>query len=403
MMDVLFIASRFPAPTGRGDQVRGYHQIRLLAREHNVTLLAPSTSLLESERWADEMCAKVVTFRSSRSRSYARLPMALVTRSPIQNRLHYDPRLGHEATALLQQAQFDIAHVQLIRAAAAVNAIRRSTAVILDMVDALSLNMARRAARTRGILAMMARHEASRVAEYERYIIPRCDRTVISSEIDRSSLGPDASVGVVPNGIDLRIRSGAVESRDKVRIVFTGTMNYFPNVDAARWFAEDIFPLIQRRVPDVTLDIIGPHPTPAIRALEANRAIRVLGFVPEIAAHIREAGVAVAPMRSGSGTQFKVLEAMAVGTPVVATSLAVAGLTALPDLRLHVADNPTDFSNEVSWVLQNPVESAKIASTTMNAVRSAYSWEASVESLVQEYGIAIAAAHVRGVGRYNGA
>lgn len=397
MMEILFIASRFPAATGRGDQVRGFHQLRLLARDHRITLLAPSGPGSKAEEATRALCADVVTFPSSSARTLIRLPKALVSRAPIQNRIHYDPRLGREAARLVRERKFDIAHVQLIRAAPAIDLVRESVPVVLDMIDALSLNMARRAARSRGLVAAMARHEAARVAEYERYIIGRCDRAVISSEVDRSTLGPIQSIGVVPNGIDLRIEA-AGRARIPCRIVFTGTMNYFPNIDAGRWFAEAVFPSIQKRIPEAQLDIIGPEPTAAVRALASNPSIRVIGFVPHIAEHIAGASVAVAPMRSGSGTQFKVLEAMAVGTPVVATPLAVAGLTALPGVRLHVAEGADDFANEVCWVLQNESECAKIAADTMHAVRSAYSWEASVNSLLCEYSVAIVAARARGVG-----
>lgn len=396
-MDILFISCRFPTPTGRGDQVRGFHQIRLLSREHRVTLLAPSASDDVSEQPARELCHRVATVVSSPARSLLRLPKALVTGTPIQNQIHYDPRLGREAARLVRQMRFDVVHVQLIRAGAAIEQIRGSVPVLLDMIDALSLNLTRRAGRSRGLVAAAARHEAARVATYERYILGRTDRAVISSEVDRASIGSHDHVSVVPNGIDLRVDVSEETARHANRIVFAGTMNYFPNIDAVIWFVRDVLPLIQRSIPAVELDIIGPTPTGAVRALQSNPAVRVLGFVPSVMDHIASACVSVAPMRSGSGTQFKVLEAMAIGTPVVATPLAVAGLTALPSLRLHVAESAEEFAREVCWILENPRESATIATATMLAVRSAYSWETSVHSLLREYSAAIAAASARGV------
>jgi glycosyltransferase involved in cell wall biosynthesis len=204
----------------------------------------------------------------------------------------------------------------------------------------------------------------------------------VVSVVDRDAIGAAERLGVVPNGVDLATLPFQRDRRDPATIVLTGNMGYFSNVNAACWFAERVHPLVRRSVPEARFLVIGARPAARVRRLaRADSSVGVLGFVEDLRSHLCSATVAVAPMQAGAGQQFKVLEAMASGTPVVATPVAAEALEAGGDDGLLVAGTAEAFAQAVVSLVRDPGRAARLAAQARRFVESHYTWERSTGHL----------------------
>jgi sugar transferase (PEP-CTERM/EpsH1 system associated) len=379
---VLFLTARFPWPLLRGDQVRAYHQLRLLAPRHRTTLVSFADAPVPEEALAavSGFCERVVAVPLGRAGMGLGLARGLFSSRPFQVSLYAHDRMRRALQEVVSAHAFDLAHAQLARVASYVEELPMSRFV--DLVDALSLAARRRSLRHRGPLRWLTALEARRLLGYERRLCTAVDGASIASRVDRDAIGEPARLGLVPNGVDLGRLSFESDGRDPATIVFTGNMGYFPNVDAACWFAHRILPLVRRSVPQARLHVIGARPAPRVRRLaRADASVSVLGFVDDLRPHLRAATVSVAPMLAGAGQQFKVLEAMASGAPVVATPLAAEALEAGPAEGLLVAGTAEAFAGAVVSLLREPGRAAALAAKARSFVESRYTWEASTTRL----------------------
>lgn len=386
-MKILFVASRFPYPPFNGDQVRAYHHLRVLSRQHEIVLVAPEPaehpeSCLEA---IAPFCAHVEVVPMSRLTSVARLARAPFERLPLQTLVFYDPEIGRRAAALARAWQVDLAHVQMIRMAPVIGALDPTLPRVVDLIDSMALNLSRRAERSRPPLSWLAAWEAGRLEHYERALIEQFDQLVISSPLDRSAIGEYENLHVVANGVDLEAHPFVAAEREPASIVFSGTMWYFPNVDAAQWLVREVMPLVRRELPETTLSIVGARPVAAVQRLAEVPGVTVTGRVPNIHEYVSRATVAVAPMRSGSGIQFKIIEAMATGTPVVATPTATVGLRAVAERDLVVGETAEQFAGQVVRVLRDRALRRRLSQNALELVRDVYAWERTVDVLEGVY------------------
>jgi sugar transferase (PEP-CTERM/EpsH1 system associated) len=382
-MRLLYVAARLPEPLVRGYEVRAFHQLRLLARRHRITLLtyvsgAPAAGAMER---LSELCDEVVVVPLRLAGMAAGVARGLGAGLPFQTAMYDTPAMRREVHRLLAERRHDVIHVQMPRLAALLEGDAPLPRVI-DLIDALSVNMARRRDLDRGITRWLAGLEAERLARYERALCATWDRAIVASEADRRAIGDFANLVVVSNAVDLErfpLQRGA---RTPGTIAFTGNLGYFPNVDAVSWFAREVLPLVRAEIADATLTVVGARPTRVVRALEGlGPHVRVVGPVADLASYIGRARVAVAPIRAGSGQSLKVLEAMACGTPVVATSRAVEGLAVEDDRHLLVGDDAGSFARQVVRLLRDEDLARRLASEARRRVEERYRWEASVDEL----------------------
>ncbi len=382
-MRLLFLTARFPWPRLRGDQTRAFHQLQLLAPRHRTTLLCFSEAPVPEEGLAAvaPLCERVAVVPLGPAAMGAALARGAASPLPFQVSLYVHARMRRAVREAVEGEAFVLAHAQLARMAPYVEplAIPR----FVDLVDALSLSTQRRSLRDRALLRWPTALEARRLLRYERRLCASLEGASVASRVDREAIGKDAArLGIVPNGVDLRELTFDGSRRDPATIVFTGNMGYFSNVDAARWFAERVFPLVRRSVPRARFHVIGARPSAPVRRLaRADPAVSVLGYVDDLRPHLRAATVAVAPMRAGAGQQLKVLEAMACGAPVVATPLAAEALEAGSEDALLVAGTAEAFADAVVALVREPGRAADLAARARLFVETRYTWEASTRRL----------------------
>ncbi|MGO9453012.1 MAG: glycosyltransferase [Candidatus Binataceae bacterium] len=289
---------------------------------------------------------------------------------------------------LLSERRHDLIHVQLSRMAGLLEGATPIPRVI-DFVDALSLNLRRRAAHDRLPLNLVARAEASRLLRYEREVCRTWDRAMVVSAVDRAAIGDFPNLGVNPSGVDLEAFPYRNEGREPSTIVFSGNLGYFSNVDAISWFAREIFPRIVREAPNAKLLIVGARPSRKVTALaNLDPRIRIIGMVDLLQPYLQRCTVAIAPMRAGSGQLFKILEAMASGAPLVATSRAAEAIEAESGRHLFVADDAESFARAALRLIHEPALGASIAQEARRLVESHYRWESSVAELEESYRLA---------------
>jgi glycosyltransferase involved in cell wall biosynthesis len=281
---------------------------------------------------------------------------------------------------LLAHSKFDLVHVQLARLGPLLRRLAPLPCV-LDLVDALSVNMARRARVDRGALGYVAGVEAARLIRYERALCAEASAVAISSAPDRAAIGA-GNIHLVRNGVDLeRFPFAAMEGRGS-DIVFIGNLGYFPNVDAASWFALEVMPRLTDRMPLLRLKLVGARPAASLRRLAARLPqVDLVGQVPEVHSYLANAAVAVVPLRSGSGQQLKLLEAMATGTPVVSTSLSAAGFDAVDGEHLLIADNATAMADAILRLISDRELASRLTTAARALVERDHGWDRSARDL----------------------
>jgi sugar transferase (PEP-CTERM/EpsH1 system associated) len=380
-MRVLFVTMRLPFPPLKGDQAVPYYRIKYLSKRHEITLL----SFVESPAEFDYIsqlspyCVRIETVVLPKWRSYWNVATMAYRRLPLQVLYYRSHLFRRKLNALVEQGRFDLIHSVLLRGApytmGLLNAVK-----ILDMIDALSLNMERRAEIEHSIKRWVFRHEAARVRRFEQRICERFDRVIVVSEIDKQHLGA-RNVSVIPLGVEIPEVGKQVVGGTPTAI-FTGNMGYFPNREAAFFLAREVFPVLRKEIPGLRLRIVGADPPAALRSLaKRDSGLEVLGFVPDLGRHLRESSVALSPLRTGSGMQFKVLEAMAQGIPVVASPLAVEGIAARDREHLLVASGVDDIARAVRKILAEPTLAALLAANGKELVAARYTWEATTRQL----------------------
>ena len=389
-MKILFLSLRCPYPPHRGDCIRSYHFIKHLAQRHSVTLVyfAASEADIASAKHLQTYCEQVAYVPFQRSFALLNTAVHCLSRHPLQVHYWYSRHMQRTINELLAAKRFELIHAQLFRMGQYVTEARVPTKV-LDLCDSLALNLNRRADFDCTPKRFLVKLEEKRVRRYEVDIMKAFDCGTVVAEFDRDYLlqqDSSLNLSVVPMGVDLAYfsREPACQ-RAPANLLFTGTMNYFPNVDAVLYFCREIFPRIREQHPNATFTIVGREPTEQVQRLAAQPGVVVTGSVPDVRPYFEKASVFVSPMRAGSGIQTKNLEAMAMGVPVVTSAVGAMGLAADIGTELLVADTPAPFAAQVMQLVDSRERRDTLAQAGRKRVETTYSWHAIGERLESVY------------------
>jgi sugar transferase (PEP-CTERM/EpsH1 system associated) len=384
---ILFLTPRFPYPPLKGDKLRAYHQIRHLAARREIALV----SFIETEhekKWIPELakyCYRIETVLLRPVRSYLNMAMGALSGLPFQCLFYRSPKMRQTIREIAEAERPDVVHVQLARMAPYASQIAPLPTVI-DLVDALALNFKRRLARERPAWKPLVYLEWKRTERYEKQVSRLFNQMVVTSPADMTHLPAEARVVANPNGVDTEYFSYiSPGSKDIDTIIFTGNMGYFPNIDAVDFFCREVFPHVKKAHPRVQFLIVGANPHGRVLELGKLDGVHVVGYVEDIREFLGRAAIAVCPMKAGSGIQNKVLEALAMGTPVVATSQAVAALEVTHVEHVLIADTAEDFAEQVARLLGDPLLRKRLGKAGRALVEERYTWEASVNLLEETY------------------
>jgi len=401
-MNILFVVPYVPNLI----RVRPYNLIRhLTARGHRVTVLTLWTN--EQERAEVEAlkqhCYDVKALYLPRWRSLLNCLLALPTSMPLQAAYCRHPNLKSQIPNT--KHPFDVIHVEHLRGAlcgleikSAISNLKSTIPVVWDSVDSITHLFEQAAQQSQSLSSrLMTRLELGRTRRYERWLVEQFDRVLVTSEKDKAALektsnltsripnqqsaisNQQPNIEVLPNGVDLEYFTPGNGTRQAGTVVFSGKMSYHANATAALYLANQVMPLVWAQRPNARLVIAGSRPTSAVRQLATNHGgrIKVTGYVPDLRTPLQEASVAVAPLLYGAGIQNKVLEAMACGTPVVASPLAVSALSHLQaGTDGLVADTPKLQAEQILRLLSDDALRERMGAAGRRYVEAHHDWDA---------------------------
>lgn len=389
-MRILFVAPYVPDLI----RVRPYNFVRELARRHEVAVLAAQTGA-KAGAVGDlrSFCRRVEVVPIDLSDSLRSCAKAFLQGEPLQAAFCRSWELERRLAALLAEEVFDVVHVEHLRAAHARASIPGSLPTVFDAVDCISLLLERtlcasHSLRQRAIAAL----ELRRTRTFEARLLRSYDLTVVTSPEDGralEALAPDRAVAVVPNGVDLEYFRPVPGPRDPATLVLSGKMSYHANVTAVFDFYRRVWPLVRERHPGARLLIAGSGPPAAVRALGRDRAVTITGHLPDIRQALARATVAICPVKVKVGIQNKVLEAMAMGLPVVCTAEGAQGLAAQHEQDFLVARGPQEFAAHVCRLLADAELRERLGVAGRRYVERHHRWDVAVQSLEAVYAEAI--------------
>lgn len=406
---ILFLAHLLPWPLEGGGQIKSYHTLQALATEYEITLLAFTRR--EAEETAENLislkalCAGGVrTIRLPRSRMQD-LACAMTSlgsgRSFVIQRDRV-PEMHSAVREALQRGWYDAVHVDHLHMAAFLPAPNECDGVkiVLDQHN-VEHSIVRQIAESPGgnpALRRFAQGEWPKLRDFERSACLRADRVLAVSRSDRAALAAlDPAIGakttMTPIGVDLEYWHSAERSGKARDLLTIGTLYWPPNVEGIRWFHAEIWPRIRAVFPAARLNIVGARPSRAVRALGmSDPAVTVTGTVPDVRPYARTCGVFVAPLRSGSGIRVKILNALAMGLPVVSTTIGAEGIDVVDGIHLLIADTPADFADAVRCLLEDPALAARLGAAGRKRMEQLYSREAVGQVLLRVYSDLLAGA-----------
>ena len=384
-MRILFLAQRVPYPPDRGDKIHTYNQLRHLAKVHEVAVacLADGEEDLANIAGLKSLATSVDAVAVCSLRAWSRALAALGSRIPITVAYFDERRLHEQVAKRIRQEHFDAILVNSSGMAQFVEPYSDMPR-IMQFVDLDSLKWQQYAENSRIPRSWIFRREFHRLLEYERNLARTFTHSLVCTprELkDLEQLVPGAAASCVSNGVDLEVFHPQSLEKIPGEIVFTGVMDYYPNVEGIVWFCRDVLPLIRLEVPELTLTICGSRPNDRVKALARIPGVTVTGRVPDVRPYLARASVAVVPLRIARGIQNKLLEAMAMGLPAVACSAVSEGVEATPGRDLFVAEDPAGFAAATVRLLCDAELRRRTGEAARACVEANYRWEHQLQRL----------------------
>jgi polysaccharide biosynthesis protein PslH len=359
-MRILFVNRELPYPPDEGGRIRAYSLLRNLAARHEMDLIAFADEDAESKSipHLKAFCRSITTVRPEprqlRENKRKYQLSSLFSPRPYHYYTHYSPRMQAAIDNHLGQTSTDLIHVEF--AHMGYYRLPNDIPRVLDQHN-VEYEIIQRTARQEklSVRKIYATLEWRKFKRDEIAICRRFDACLTTSERDKRVLGqhlPGQRMLVVPNGVDSDFyQPGVVDAAEDNAIIFVGTIDYFPNIDGLHYFVEEILPLVQARLPDVKLYIVGKDPPPEILRFAQQTGIVITGYVPDTREYYRRAKAVIVPLRIGGGTRLKLVEAMAMGKPVVSTTVGAEGIEITDGLNGLLRDQPQSFAQALITIL----------------------------------------------------
>ena len=394
-MRILFLAHRIPYPPNKGDKIRSYNILQYLTKHHEVYLGSMIDEKTDTQ-YVDQFQSQVKEFVFDTIQP--KIKKICCLRSFFRNEsitvcYFYSSKLQKKIDALFERIDFDVLFcfsspmAEYYFRSAHKNRTKKPLVRIMDLIDVDSYKWAQYAEKSSGFKRLIYRYEARCLSRYEHRIAETFDHLLLVSGQEKNIFLRGlavANLSVVTNGVDLDFFNPCHPQRhqtQKPTLVFTGVMDYWPNIEGVQWFVERIFPRIRMTAPDATFYIVGSRPTAEIRCLGQIEGIVVTGFVEDIRDYLAAADVCVVPLRIARGIQNKILEAMAMGKPVVTTSQAFEGIKAISGREIVSVDDEEMFAAAVVDLMQDRHKAESIGIKARRCMEAHYSWDINLNVL----------------------
>ena len=384
MAEILFLTHRLPWPPNKGDKVRSHHLLKHLAARHRVHLGTFIDDPDDAQHLpaVQALCASVHASRLHPRSARIGSLSGLLRNEPLTLAYYRDAALDAWVRRLRGSGCLDA--VLVFSSSMAQYAPSGQQPVLVDFVDVDSAKWTDYAGAHRWPMSWLYRREGLQLLQYERTVAARAQRSFFATEKETDlfrGLAPECAsrVAAMNNGVDVEHFTPSAQhpspyAAGELPVVFTGAMDYWPNIDAVTWFAQDMLPALRQRWPAARFHIVGRSPSPAVRAL-AGSHVAVSGTVPDVRPYLQHAAAVVAPLRLARGIQNKVLEAMAMARPVVAASVCAEAIAATPGQHFLTATEPADYVARLSALLADSTAATAIGQAGRQRVQQAYGWD----------------------------
>ncbi|MGL6075098.1 MAG: TIGR03087 family PEP-CTERM/XrtA system glycosyltransferase [Fimbriiglobus sp.] len=379
---VLYITHRVPFPPDKGDRIRNFHMLRQLAARAEVWLIALADEPVPEETTIalNKLCQKVTIVPVAGFLRKVRAGFSALRGRSLTEGAFHEPGVEGVIRSYLSQAKFTSALVSCSGLAPYLrrNGLERLPG-FMDLVDVDSQKWYDFAEAVRGPKRWLYNFEGGRLRKLERGLPKWVQATSIVSAHEAKvfeSFAGDGTATIATNGVDLEYYSPIpLDAPTIPACAFVGALDYLPNVDAAIYFAREVWPRIRQTVPEAEFHVIGRKPTPEVLALGQLPGVVIVGQVPDVRPHVAKAAVAITPMRLSRGLQNKVLEAMAMAKPVVAAPPALAALKAVPGRDLLSASTPEEWHTAIVDLLGNPERRRELSQNARRFVEDHHHWD----------------------------
>ena len=387
-MKILFLSPTVPFPLTDGGRIRVYNLLKQIAHKSDVTLLALETQPTDANGVAELQTLGIQVHLVPNAPilprvSFGTLVKAFCKRQPITVARYDVPAYRQKLKALLANETFDLVHYEMFHVAQFHTETELPSVLSQQNVDS---EIWRRLYSETANPFYKFTYWTQQLAfqRYERLLSPKFHAVTCTSDIDAAVFEQHCSKGaieIIPNGVDITHYRPDFTAEAPAHLIYIGSMDWYPNEDAVAFFADEVLPQIQESVPDVAFSIVGGNPSTQVQKLAERNGIVVTGRVPEIKPYFAEATVFVVPLRIGSGTRLKILEALAMGKAIVSTSVGAEGLDLKDGEEILVADEPTAFADAVTRLLTDSELRRRIGENGRARVERDYDWRRIGEKL----------------------
>ncbi len=371
-------------PLNSGGRLRSFNLLRELSREHDVTVATTREPWNPEGVLSRELpdCRSIIEIpHHPVKHSDPRFPFLLakswIVGRPVDIERSRVPELAASVKACLDSGEFDLCISDFLCALPNVP-VDGSTPVLLFEHNVEYMIWKRLADTSRSWpRRLILEAEWRRLRRFEQQACARVMRTVTVSEDDRDNLhalAPDASIFPVPTGVDIEYFAPRPDVTERKEVVFVGSMDWYPNEDAMRWFIGEVLPELRKRVPDVRVTVVGRNPSPGFSRDAQAHGVHVTGTVTDVRDYVAAAAVCIVPLRIGGGTRLKIFEGLAMGKATVTTAIGAEGLPLVDGRDVLFADRGADFAEKVSSLLLDAARRKQLGETGRKGVVSRYAW-----------------------------
>ncbi len=391
-MKILFLSPTVPYPLTDGGRIRVYNLLKQIAQDHEVTLLALETQSSDVDSISHIQQYGITVHLVKHLHTLPRVSLstllkAVYKRQPITVARYNVSTYRQKIQDLLASKAFDIIHYEMFHTAQFHTESDLPSVLSQQNVDSAIWH--RLTDETSNLCYKFA-YWTQRISfqRYERVKSPMFDAVTCTSEIDAAIFEqhcPMDIVKVIPNGVDVTHFTPDFDAEDAAHLIYIGSMDWYPNEDAVTFFVEEVLPIVRKSVQNVKFSIVGGNPSDHVQQLADRDGVVVTGRVPEIKPYFSAATVFVVPLRIGSGTRLKILEALAMGKAVVSTTVGAEGLALQNGEEIMIADEPNHFAEAVTQLLTDPALRKKISENGRKRVEQDYDWRNIGKKLLTVY------------------
>ncbi len=383
-MKILVALSRFPWPTNKGDKLRAWHQLIGMSNKNEVHVFCLTDEDVQPQdlEKAKAVFASVHVFNLSKIDVLTRLSLATFQKIPFQVAYFSDRKAIEEFKSLVQQINPDIVYCQLARMAEFCRDIENCRKVI-DYQDAFSIGLERRIANEPWWKKYVVSMEAKRLKNYESQILEDFEQRTMISEQDAKLIAHplNTSLQIIPNGVDTDFYKPEPRAR-VIDLLFTGNMQYEPNVNCVIYVVDKVIPLLTKEFPHIQFVAAGMNPAKELQQIK-SRHLQLTGWVDDLRSYYQVSRIFIAPMQIGIGMQNKILEAMSMGLPVITTTLANNAIGAIHGKEIWIANTPEKVAEAISYLLNNTELAINIGHNARKLMVEQFSWDKQNAKLIR--------------------